>query len=214
MEGDFQSGLVCLTPFVLLLSCFCSQAKTCGEIEFLSAVSRFKYDVKQKVLKTPSQVLEALDGLRDQAETLQSEQICNEWRNWYRKFSTVRQTAKKSHAMKWARVTFSPHLAVSMEETEILAREVKRYSKVDSSSSSSSDSSDSDEESLKKQVAGKTAQAGVEVEVSIPEEAFLQERTQEENENLQKLWHGGSLANELHKTKKKPNSAEVRSVFV
>ena len=139
MEGGFQGGLVCLTPFVLLLSCFCSQARTCGVIEFLSAVSRFKYDVKQKVLKTPSQVLEALDGLRDQAETLQSEQIRNEWRNWYRKFSTVRQTAKKSHAMKWARVTFRPHLAVSVEKTEVMARKVKKFSKVHSSSSSSSD---------------------------------------------------------------------------
>ena len=51
--------------------------------------------------------------------------------------------------MRWARVTFNPHLSVSLEETEVLQKEVKRYSKMDSSSSSSDESS-SDEESLKR----------------------------------------------------------------
>ena len=118
---------------------FVSQAKTCGEIEFLSAVSRFKYDVKRKMLWTSLQVSEALDGLRDQTESLESEQIRNERKNWYRKFSTVTHTAKKARVMKWARVTFHPHLTVLMEKTEVMARKVKKYSKVDSSSSSSSD---------------------------------------------------------------------------
>ena len=123
------------------------------EIEFLAAVSSFKRDIKKKVLRTPSQVMEALDGLLDQADSLGNEALSSEWRDHYRKFSTVRHTSKKKNAMRWARVRFSPHLSVSIEETEILAKEVRRYSKCDSSDSSSqSDDSSDDGRSLQREI--------------------------------------------------------------
>ena len=123
------------------------------EIEFLASVSSFKCDIKKKVLRTPSQVMEALDGLHDQADFLGNEALSSEWRDHYRKLSTVRHTSKKKNAMRWARVRFSPHLSVSVEETEILAKEVRRYSKCDSSDSSSqSDDSSDDEKSLRREI--------------------------------------------------------------
>ena len=122
------------------------------EVEFLSSVSSFKRDVKKRVLKTPDNVLEALDGLRDEAESLGNVALRDQWRDLYRKFSAVKHTSKKSHAMRWARVRFNPHLAVSTEEQEVLTKEVKRYSKMDSSSSSSDGSSSEDEKSLRSQI--------------------------------------------------------------
>ena len=79
------------------------------------------------VLKSPSQLLRALDGLRDQADYMGNKALSAEWRDHYRKFLTVRHTHKKKKVMRWARVRFNPHLAVSVEETEALAKEVKRY---------------------------------------------------------------------------------------
>ena len=123
------------------------------EIEFLAPVSAFKCDVKKKVLRTPSQVMEALDGLCDQADSLGNEALSSEWRDHYRKFSTVRHTSKRKNVMQWARVRFNPHISVLVEETEILAKEVRRYSKCNTSDSSSqSDDSSGDERSRRKQI--------------------------------------------------------------
>ena len=50
------------------------------EVDSLSSVSSFKRDVKRKVLRTPDQVLQALDGLRDEAGTLANISLKEEWR--------------------------------------------------------------------------------------------------------------------------------------
>ena len=82
-----QADIACLFS---LFTWLCFQVMKLNEVEFLSSVSSFKRDVKKKELRTPDQVLEALDGLRDQAKSLGNIALCEQWRDFYRKFSTDR----------------------------------------------------------------------------------------------------------------------------